>query len=471
MRVLEGLKPGRVFHFFEDICSIPHGSGNTDKISSYCVDFAKANNLEYYRDEYNNVIIYKNASAGYESHDTVILQGHLDMVCEKDADVKIDFKKDGLDILVDGDFVRANGTTLGGDNGIAVAMALAILEDDSLSHPPIEALFTTDEETGMFGAIGLDASHLKGKKLINIDSEEEGILTVGCAGGARVDIGLSLIATGTKMPCFKITLGGLKGGHSGAEIDKGRLNSNILMGKFLNSLPFNYNIGNIRGGQKDNAIPRETIANIFTNGDLSSHAEKFVEANTVSTDDGLFIKIEPCSYPRCYDEESSKKIAGLLSALPNGIISMSPDIDGLVQTSLNLGVLKLDAYNKLSLTIAARSSVNSEKYELLDRLEKIAESFGCTYKSHSHYPAWEYRKVSPLRDTMADVYEKMFGKKTVIAAIHAGLECGLFCDKIEGLDTVSFGPNLYDIHTSRERLSISSIERTYKYLLEVLKAL
>lgn len=471
MRVLEGLKPERVFHFFEDICSIPHGSGNTDKISNYCVEFAKSNNLEYVKDELNNVIIYKNASAGYENHETVILQGHLDMVCEKDADVNIDFLKDGLDICVDGDFVRANGTTLGGDNGIAVAMVLAILEDNDLPHPPIEALFTTDEETGMFGAEGLDASHLKGRKLINIDSEEEGVLTVGCAGGARVDINLPLIASGTKYPCFKITVGGLKGGHSGAEIDKGRLNSNILMGKFLNSLPFNYNIGGMCGGQKDNAIPRETTAFVFADGDLSSLAKEFVKENAVDTDNGLFVNIELASYSKCYDEESSKKIAALLCALPNGIVSMSSDIDGLVQTSLNLGVLKINHLNNLSLTIAARSSVNSEKYELLDRLKAIAEKFGCSYKSHSHYPAWEYRKVSPLRDTMSNVYEKTFGKKTVIAAIHAGLECGLFCDKIAGLDAVSFGPNLYDIHTSRERLSVSSIERTYEYLIEVLKAL
>ncbi len=470
MRIFEGLKPERVFHFFEDICSIPHGSGNTDKISDYCVEFAKANGLDYVKDSYNNVIIRKAASAGYEEHPTVILQGHLDMVCEKDADCTINFAKDGLDIAVSGDYVYAKGTTLGGDDGIAVAMVLAILEDNTLAHPEIEALFTTDEETGMFGAIGLDTSVLHGKTLINIDSEEEGILTVGCAGGARVDIRSLLIASGTKMPCFKITLGGLKGGHSGAEIDKGRLNSNILMGRFLNSLPFNYNIGDIRGGQKDNAIPRETVAIVFADGDLTSAAEAFVKSNTVDTDPDLFIKVEPASFSKCYDEESSQKVAALLSALPNGIVSMSNDIEGLVQTSLNLGVLKLD-YNVLSITIAARSSVNEEKLALLEQLENIAKNFGASYKSHSHYPAWEYRKISPLRDTMASVYERMTGKAPVIAAIHAGLECGLFCDKIDGLDAVSFGPNMYDIHTSRERLSVSSVERTYRYLLEVLKAL
>lgn len=470
MRVLEGLKPERVFHFFEDICAIPHGSGNTDKISDYCVEFAKKNNLKYIKDVHNNVIIYKNASKGYESHDTVIVQGHLDMVCEKDADCTIDFLTDGLDIRVDGDYVCANGTTLGGDDGIAIAMALAILEDNTLSHPPIEALFTTDEETGMFGAEGLDASLLSGKKLINVDSEEEGILTVGCAGGARVDIKLSLTKGTTDIPCYKVTVGGLKGGHSGAEIDKGRLNSNITMGRFLNSLPFNYNIGDIRGGQKDNAIPRETTAIIFTNGDLSPVAENFVKGNKVDTDNGLTLTVEKTAFAKCYDENSSKKIAELLCALPNGIVSMSSDIEGLVQTSLNMGVLKIEN-DTLSATIAARSSVNDEKYALLERLKCIVETFGGEYASHSHYPAWEYRKVSPLRDTMAAVYERMYGKTPIVAAIHAGLECGLFCDKIEGLDAVSFGPNLYDIHTSRERLSVSSIERTYEYLLEMLKAL
>lgn len=470
MRILEGLRPERVFHYFEDICAIPHGSGNTDRISDYCVEFAKAKGLCCEKDEYNNVIIRKPASKGYEKHPTVIIQGHLDMVCEKEPASTIDFLTDGLDIAIDGDFIYAKGTTLGGDDGIAIAMALAILEDNSLSHPEIEALFTTDEETGMFGAEGLDTSKLCGKTLINIDSEEEGILTVGCAGGARVEINIPLTRSKSDMPCYKVVLGGLKGGHSGAEIDKGRLNSNITMGKFLNSLPFIYNIGDINGGQKDNAIPRETVAIIFASGDLNAEAEKFVEANKVDTDAGLSISVEAYSYAECFDTDSSKKISDFLCKVPNGIISMSADIEGLVQTSLNLGVLKIEN-DRLSATIAPRSSVNDEKYALLERLKALTEEFDGEYASHSHYPAWEYRKVSPLRDTMAAVYKKMYGEAPVVAAIHAGLECGLFCDKIDGLDAVSFGPNLYDIHTSRERLSVSSVERTYAYLLEVLSSL
>ncbi len=470
MRILENLKPARVFHYFEDICAIPHGSGNTDKISEYCVEFAKTHSLEWTKDEYNNVIIKKPASNGYEGHPAVILQGHLDMVCEKEPSLDKDFLTEGLDITAEGDFIFAKGTTLGGDDGIAVAMVLAILEDESLAHPPIEALFTTDEETGMFGAEGLDVSSLLGKALINIDSEEEGILTVGCAGGARADIKIPLKNGSCDMPCYKVTVCGLKGGHSGAEIDKGRLNSNVVMGKFINSFSFNYNIGDVFGGLKDNAIPRETTAFVFTNGDIGKEAGAFVLANKVDTDNGLDITVEKCECGVCFDEESSKKIAEFLSIVPNGIISMSRDIEGLVQTSLNLGVLKVEECT-LSATFATRSSVNAEKIELLARLEKVASDFGGEYKSHSHYPAWEYRKNSPLRDTMANVYKKLYGKEPVIAAIHAGLECGLFCEKIDGLDAVSFGPNLYDIHTTEERLSISSVEKTFNYLTEILRSL
>ncbi|MBQ8836892.1 MAG: aminoacyl-histidine dipeptidase [Clostridia bacterium] len=470
MGILEGLKPARVMHYFEEICSIPHGSGNTDLISDYCVNVAKSLRLEVSKDKHNNVIIRKPASAGYEGHSTVILQGHLDMVCEKDEDCQIDFEKDGLCLKVDGDFVYADGTTLGGDDGIAVAMVLAILEDNTLAHPPIEALFTTDEETGMYGAEGLDASVLFGKTLINIDSEEEGILTAGCAGGARVDIKLPLKKGHTDMPCYRVTVGGLKGGHSGVEIDKGRLNSNITMGRFLNSLPFNYIIGDIRGGLKDNAIPRVTEAVIFCNGEIHGAANQFVKANAVATDPDLSISVESISHDVCFDEASSKIITAFLCEVPNGIQTMSADIEGLVQTSLNMGVLKVEN-DTLHMTFAARSSVNAEKYELLDRLEKLTLKFGGVYSSHAHYPAWEYRKFSPLRDTMAAVYEKMYGIAPKIDVIHAGLECGLFSDKIKGLDAVSFGPNLYDIHTSREKMSISSVERTYSYLLEVLAAL
>jgi len=271
-------------------------------------------------------------------------------------------------------------------------------------------------------------------------------------------------------PCYRIVLGGLIGGHSGAEIDKGRLNSNVTLGKFIKSLPFNYSIINIHGGLKDNAIPRTSEAIIACLGDPAEFIEPFIKANKVDTDAGLSIEVSATTAAEAYDAESSSRIIDFLCTVPNGIQSMSSDIEGLVQTSLNLGVLKIEN-DTLKATFAVRSSVNAEKYELLDKLEATAKSFGGKYGSYAHYPAWEYRKVSPLRDTMAKVYESMYGSAPKIEAIHAGLECGLFSDKIAGLDAVSFGPNLYDIHTTRERMSICSVQRTFDYLKEILKAL
>ena len=471
MRILEGLKPERVFYYFEDLCSIPHGSGNTKKISDYCVDFAKAHGLSVYQDKHNNVVIRKPASAGYEHHEPVILQGHLDMVCEKEPDCPIDFATDGLTLQRDGDLVFANGTTLGGDDGIAVAMALAILEDSTLIHPPIEALFTTDEETGMYGAEGLDTSVLTGKTLLNIDSEEEGILTVSCAGGARAGIEFPLTVGAVDMPCYTVTLGGLIGGHSGVEIHCGRQNANVLLGSFLHTLPFAYQIIDIRGGQKDNAIPRQATAIVAADGDLAAAAAEFVQTNRINTDPDLTITVEPtAAHTSGFDRTSSKRIAAFLTTVANGVQAMSADIEGLVQTSLNLGILKSDN-NMLFATFAVRSSVGAEKDALLAKLEATAKTFGGSFESHGHYPAWEYRKDSRLRDTMVDVYTKLYGSAPEVVAIHAGLECGLFAGKIADLDAVSFGPNLYDIHTTRERLSIVSVERTYAYLCEILKSL
>ncbi len=471
MRILNGLNPKRVFYYFEDLCAIPHGSGNTKEISDYCVAFANAHGLSVYQDSHNNVVIRKPASAGYETHKTVILQGHLDMVCEKEPECGIDFTTDGLTLQCEGDFVFAEGTTLGGDDGIAVAMALAILEDDTLCHPPIEALFTTDEETGMYGAEGLDASVLAGKTLINIDSEEEGILTVSCAGGARAGITIPLSTAAVDMPCYTVTLGGLIGGHSGVEIDKGRQNANVLMGQFLHALPFSYQIIDIRGGQKDNAIPRQTVATVAANGDLAAAATEFVKANRIETEPGLAITVESASASITgFDGDSSKRIAEFLATVANGVQSMSRDIAGLVQTSLNLGILRSET-EALTATFAVRSSVESEKTALLEKLAATATNFGGAFESHGHYPAWEYRKDSPLRDTMVRVYEQMYKSKPEVVAIHAGLECGLFAGKIGDLDAVSFGPNLYDIHTTRERLSIASVGRTYAYLCSILKSL
>ena len=468
MGKLTHLHPNRVFHYFEQICAIPHGSGDTARISDYCVAFAKDHGLWYRQDALNNVIIKKPATVGYEDHPAVILQGHLDMVCEKAPDCPIDFTTDGLDVDVDGDWVFAHGTTLGGDDGIAVAMALAILESDRLSHPPLEVLFTVDEETGMYGAEGLDPTDMEGRLLINVDSEQEGVLTVSCAGGARAEIALPLSYESPSAPAYRITVSGLIGGHSGVEIDKGRLNANVVMGQLLRSL--DCRIAAVNGGQKDNAIPVLCEAVVTCVEDPTAAAEAFAATHRVAGDPDLTITVAPAATDRVLTADATRRVAEFLATVPNGIRSMSEDIDGLVQTSLNLGILTTDE-NRLCASFAVRSSRNEEKLALLTELEAVAARFGGTYGSHGHYPAWEYRKDSRLRDVMCRVWQAQTGALPIVMAIHAGLECGLFCEKLAGLDAVSIGPDMQDIHTCRERLSVSSAARIYEYLCAVLKEL
>ena len=468
MSKLTHLQPERVFHYFEEICGIPHGSGDTARISDYCVAFAKAQGLAYHQDALGNVIIKKPATAGYEDHPTVILQGHIDMVCEKAPDCTIDFTTDGLDVDTDGEVVFAHGTTLGGDNGIAVAMAFAVLESTDLSHPPLEVLLTVDEETGMYGAEGLDASLLEGKMLINIDSEAEGALIVGCAGGARAELTLPLTYTHSSATAYHVTVSGLQGGHSGIEIDKGRLNANVVMAQFLQSI--DCRLVSIDGGLKDNAIPVECSAHITTDADVYAAAEAFVATHRVDTDPNLTIMVDAALAEREMDAATTANVLELLTTVPNGIRSMSADIEGLVQTSLNLGILTTDD-STLCASFAVRSSVRAEKDALLAKLESQITAMGGGFDSYGHYPAWEYRKDSRLRDTMCAVWERTAGAHPVIVAIHAGLECGLFCEKIEDLDVVSMGPDMWDVHTCRERLSVASTARVYTYLCDVLKEL
>lgn len=470
MAVLGELAPRQVFRYFEELCGIPHGSGNTKAISEYCMAFARRHGLDAEQDAYNNVLIRKPGSAGYENHPPVILQGHLDMVCEKEPECTIDFARDGLELFVEGDWIGARGTTLGGDDGIAVAMGLAILEDDTLAHPPLEVLFTTDEETGMDGAVGLDASRLKGRTLINADSEEEGVLTVGCAGGARAELRIPVTREPVSAPCYTVTVDGLIGGHSGAEIHKGRLNSNIVMGRFLQSLPEGFRLVKLVGGLKDNAIPRQTVC-LLAGEDPTAAAAAFTAANRIPADPELTVTVAPApAAATAVTAADSRRVAAFLTTVKNGVQAMSRHIDGLVETSLNLGVLELEE-TALRATFSVRSSVGASKTALLADLEQTAAAFGGTYSSHGHYPAWEYREVSPLRDVMVAVYEKLTGQKPVVKAIHAGLECGLFSEKLPGLDAVSFGPRMRDIHTTRERLCISSTGRTYAYLCRVLEKL
>lgn len=471
MKVLAHLQPARVMHYFEEICAIPHGSGNTKPISNYCVGIAEKLGLACCQDDLNNVIIRKPGTPGYEDHPTVILQGHLDMVCEKEPSSDFDFATDGIRLLVEGDILTADGTTLGGDDGIAVAMVLAILEDKELPHPPLEALFTTDEETGMFGAIGLDVQQLKGRTLINIDSEEESTLTVGCAGGARANLTCPLNRVPVTAPCWQITVDGLIGGHSGCEIDKGRLNASVLMGQFLTTLPAGWQLISVAGGLKDNAIPRQCVCTVAAAADPTPLAQDFATTHRVDTDPDLSLTVAPAPDAlTAADAASSARAAAFLATVPNGIQGMHPHLEGLVETSLNLGILTTEQ-DHITASFAVRSSDGAKKQALLDTLKDFAASFGGTYEDHSHYPAWEYRTESHLRDVMVDVYTRQKGHEPIVSVIHAGLECGLFSEKMPDLDAVSCGPDMWDAHTTRERISIASIQRTYAYVCAVLKAL
>ena len=475
---LSGLEPKSVFTYFEQLCAIPHGSGNTKGISDYLVSFAKEHHIRYIQDSLNNVLLFGEGTCGYEDHDPVIIQGHMDMVCEKDADCPINMDTDGLDITHDGEFVFAKGTTLGGDDGIAVAYALALLADKSIPHPPLEVIITVDEETGMDGATGIDLSILKGRTMLNIDSEEEGVFTVSCAGGAKATVSMPVTRRAVYGPCVKLTVEGLQGGHSGVEIHKNRANANKVMGELLGRVQklMPVCITKLQGGAKDNAIPRSCEVTLVALGmyierineiteQLQAEIrEQFDEPDVIIRGDDV-----DALGGNALTTECSAKVIALLNAAPNGVQAWSKDIEGLVQTSLNLGIVTLD--DELHLTWAVRSSVNKEKAELLEKLSELAKFYEGSCHFRGDYPAWEYKKDSALRDTMVQVYTAMFGNKPEVVAIHAGLECGLLSEKLPGLDCVSIGPNMKDIHTSRERLEIASVKRTWHFLLEVLKAL
>ena len=475
-RRLSGLQPEAVFRYFEEICAIPHGSYNTKAISDYLVSFAKNHNLRYIQDSLNNVILFGDATPGYEDHEPVIIQGHMDMVCEKDADCPIDMATEGLDVTHDGDYVFAKGTTLGGDDGIAVAYALALLADPTIPRPALEVVITVDEETGMEGATGIDLSMLRGRKLINIDSEEEGIFTVSCAGGVKTTIHMPVERRAVYGPCVRLTVEGLRGGHSGVEIHKPLANANKVMGEFLSRVQqlMPLCITKLKGGAKDNAIPRSCQVTLVALGmyierinDVAAQLQKeireqFDEPDVVIRGDDV-----DALGGNALTTECSAKLIALLNSVPNSVQTWSADIPGLVQTSLNLGVAELG--EELKLTFALRSSVKQEKADLVKRLEDVAAFHGATCTHKGDYPAWEYKKDSILRDTMVRVFEEMYQRPAKVVAIHAGLECGLLSEKLPGLDCVSIGPEMHDIHTSRERLGIASVERMWKYLQEVLK--
>lgn len=461
----------KAVRFFEEFSLIPHGSGNTSLIADYLVDFAKKRGLEYYRDEADNVIIRKKATKGYESRPAVIFQGHLDMVAEKKPGATIDMAKEGLTLYRDGDFLRAKDTTLGGDDGVALAYALAVLDSDDISHPDFEAIFTSDEEIGLLGAVAIDPDEIKGRLLINIDSDEEGVFTVGCAGGMRSDISLRITREKCEFDSYRVKAYGFKGGHSGVEIDKGRVNATKALVDILANIG-DIRIKDIRGGNADNAIPRECECIFSACEDKTDLIEKLgrdLANRYADIEPDIQVKVEKVdSALDPLTEKDSLKLISLLEKLPSGIIAMSSDIEGLVETSLNMGILRIDG-DKAEVSFSVRSAKGTEKAALGERLQSIANIHGANYSTRGEYPAWEYKQNSHLRDVMKRVYERMYKKSPEIVIIHAGLECGIFSEKIEGLDCVSIGPNNYDIHTTEERLSLKSMSDVWNFLIEVLK--
>jgi len=476
---LSSIKPERVFYYFEQLCSVPHGSGNTKIISDMCVGFAKEMGLKYRQEDCNNVIIWKDGSKGYENAPAVILQGHMDMVCVKTDDCDKDMSVEGLDVETDGKWVWAKNTSLGGDDCIAVAIILALLEDDSLEHPPLEAVFTIDEETGMDGAIALDCSDLKGKMMINLDSEEDGVFTVSCAGGIRLDCFLE----GKKESVngcqgYIVTIEGLLGGHSGAEIHKGRASANHQMGRVLFDAMKKFDglrIADIRGGKFDNVICPKNDAKIVVPEKYANEFEEFIKQydailkNEFSgCDDGISLHAEKTEISEALSEERTSVILNTLLVIPQGVQAMNVDFPGLVQTSLNLGFMGIED-DGIHFTILIRSCIASQKQMIVTRVRAIVEFAGGQVSERAAYPGWQFNRESVLLKHICSVYSELTGKEGKVDATHGGLECGLLIDKMPGLDVVSIGPELHDIHSFSERLSVESTEKLYKLVREVLK--
>lgn len=478
MGVLSALEPKTVFHFFEELCAIPHGSHNTKTISDWLAAFARARSLKFRQDEADNVVIWKAASPGHEQAQTVMLQGHIDMVCEKEPDCPRDMDREGLELFVDGDVIGARGTTLGGDDGIAVAMMLAILDDDSILHGPLECLFTANEEVGMLGARALDASDLQAAFLLNLDSEAEGILTVSCAGSTRAVCTLPIERAPFAGQRMRLRVDGLIGGHSGEEIHKGRANAILVLGRALNALAASSDLRLIRacGGAKDNAIPREAEALVVLSDPAAAQnavdtLQQALRGEYRATDAGVTLTLEAAEAEEDpMTADSTRRVSCFLFCAPNGVQVMSPEVPGLVQTSLNFGQLASGS-DALTARFMIRSSVNSQKDETTARVCVLTEALGGSVEIPASYSAWEYRAHSPLRECMIEAFRSVYGAEPKIEALHAGLECGILSGKMPQLDCISYGPDLTDIHTPRERLHIASTGRVWALTLEALRRL
>lgn len=475
--ILAHLEPKEVFRYFEELAAIPHGSGNTKQIADYCEQFAKDRGLPHARDAHDNVVIIREAAAGYETAAPVLLQGHLDMVCEKAPGCQKDMEKEGLDLAEENGWVYAKGTTLGGDDGIAVAMMLALLAEKELPAPRLECIITSDEEVGMLGAAAWQPTLITGRNMINLDSEEEGIFTVSCAGGNRTYCRLPITREPVTGQAVTVKIAGLVGGHSGVEIDKGRANADMLLGRLLTAIrsAMPCRILSVAGGQKDNAIPTEAEAGLFC-GDTAALTALAAEWQTrlrheyAPIEPGLTVTVAACGEKTAdaMTEESADRVLCLLLCVPNGVQAMSGSLPGLVQTSLNLGILTTGE-DAVELHFGVRSSLASQKEMLTERLTVLTRQLGGSVEVFGDYPAWEYRAESPLRELMCEVYREQYGAEPKIEAIHAGLECGLLCEKLPGLDCVSIGPEMLEIHTPRERMSVASVGRVWRFVREVLR--
>lgn len=467
-----------LFDYFYEISAIPRPSGKEDRIADYLVRFAHTHNLTVLRDRANNVLITKKASAGYEHAPSVLLQGHTDMVCEKNADTAHDFDSEGIKIIEDGDFLRADGTTLGGDNGYAVAAMLSILADDTLSHPHLECLFTTGEEVALTGMQAFDKSVLQSKIMINLDSEEENVATVACAGGVRTDLTHTPTATAARDTTLELRVRGLAGGHSGASIHLGLANALKVTARLLTAVRkvTSLRIIEMTGGNKDNAIPRECdVVFAVGNADLAETAIRVEEdriRETLISEDRTFraeiMRVETGA--PALSTADSDALLSLIRLLPCGVIRMSPDIDGLVETSSNTAIVRADA-SAIKVTASSRSSVEAELDDVMSIIDTAAAVTGFTANHHSRYPGWAFTSNSRLQPLYMEAYRELFGKEAKIAGIHAGLECGLVKEVIPEMDIISIGPNMYDIHTPDEKLSISSSIRVYDLLVHLLKKL
>lgn len=472
---IKNIESKEVFKWFEEISKIPRESGHEKEISDFLVEFAKERNFGVHRDSVNNVIIRKGGTAGYENKNAVIIQGHMDMVCEKTKESKHDFRKDAIELIIEGDTLRANGTTLGADDGIAIAMGLALLDSKNIPHPPIEFLATTSEETGMDGALAITGEHLNGKTLINIDSEEEGIFLVSCAGGLNTLTEFEIKRENTKkdFESLKIEISGLKGGHSGIEIHKQRANAIKILGRLLYAVKKYICLSFIEGGAKHNAIAKNSEVIITTKDaekikNILEELSKKIKNEYKTEDSQMQIKIEKIeNIKECITKEISDNIIDFMNLAPNGVLYMSREISGLVQTSANNGVLK-EENGKLIFTISIRSSLESSTEEIASIVEIASKRTNAKFEKVNWYPAWEFDKNSKIKDIALSVYKKITGKEAKIEAIHAGLECGILKRVLPEVDMISIGPNLYDVHTPAEHLSISSVDRTWKFLKELI---